>query len=402
MGNLTKLSVDDIQLKDQRVLMRVDFNVPLENGKVSDDKRIRAALPTIQRIIDQGGRLILMSHLGRPKGQRVPEMSLKPCVPVLEKLLDKPVRFADDCIGHDAEAAAAKLSAGQVMLLENLRYYRQETENDREFAAALAEPADVYVNDAFGTAHRAHASTEGVTHFFDQCAAGYLMIKEIDYLGRALETPRRPFIAMLGGAKISGKIDVITHLLPRVDRIIIGGGMTYTFLKARGLEIGKSLVEEDKLDTAAKVMAQGKEKIVLPVDFLISDHFDLAARQVGQLRHVAFDAIPVGWVGLDIGERSIDHFRKVLQNAGMVVWNGPMGVFEIEETAGGTFAVAGMLAELTREGATTIIGGGDSAAAVARAGFEDEMSHVSTGGGASLEFLEGKELPGIAALTDKV
>ncbi len=402
MGSVNKLSVDDLQVKGKVVLMRVDFNVPLENGKVSDDKRIRAALPTIRHIIEQKGLLVLMSHLGRPKGQRVPEMSLAPCVPVLKELLGRPVHFVDDCIGSQVQAAATRLAEEEVLLLENLRYYRQETENDREFAAALAKPADLYVNDAFGTAHRAHASTEGVTHFFDQCAAGYLMVKEIDYLGRSLENPDRPFVAILGGAKITGKIDVITHLLPKVDRIIIGGGMTYTFMKAKGLEIGRSLLEEEKLDTAREVMAQGGEKIVLPVDFLVSDQFDFKQRKLGQLKEVAFDSIPAGWFGLDIGTRSIEHFRKVLQNAGTVVWNGPMGVFEIEATAKGTFAVAAILAELTRKGATTIIGGGDSASAVARAGVEDSVSHVSTGGGASLEFLEGKTLPGIAALTDKV
>jgi phosphoglycerate kinase len=401
MGRLKKLTVDDLQVKGKRVLMRVDFNVPLEGGKVSDDKRIRAALSTIRQIIDEKGRLILVSHLGRPKGQRVPELSLEPCAAVLGELLGKPVSFADDCIGETAAAAASKLADGEVLLLENLRYYRQETENDREFAADLAKLADVYVNDAFGTAHRAHASTEGVTHFFDQCAAGHLLIKEIEYLGRALENPRRPFVAILGGAKISGKIDVITHLLPRVDRIIIGGGMSYTFLKAKGLEIGDSLLEEDKLDIAREVMAQGREKIDLPVDFLVSDQFDFEQRTVGQLKQVACDAIPAGWTGLDIGTRSVDHFRGRLQDAETIVWNGPMGVFEIEQTSKGTFAVAAMLVERTQRGATTIIGGGDSASAVARAGVEDQVSHVSTGGGASLELLEGKELPGIAALTDK-
>jgi phosphoglycerate kinase len=402
MGSLKKLTVDDLQVKGKRVLMRVDFNVPLENGKVADGKRIRAALPTIRQILDQKGLLILISHLGRPKGQRVPEMSLKPCAAVLSELLGRPVSFAGDCIGESAETAVSRLAEGEVLLLENLRFYRQETENDREFAAALARFADVYVNDAFGTAHRAHASTEGVTHFFDQCAAGHLMIKEIEYLGRALENPRRPFVAILGGAKISGKIDVITHLLPRVDQFIIGGGMSYTFIKAKGLEIGDSLLEEDKLETAREVMAQCGEKMVLPVDFLISDLFDFKSRKVGQLKEVAFNAIPAGWAGLDIGTRSISRFREVLQTAGTVVWNGPMGVFEIEDTARGTFALAAILADCTRNGATTIIGGGDSASAVARAGFEDQVSHVSTGGGASLEFLEGKELPGIAALTDKV
>ena len=401
MGRLNKLTIEDIEIKNKRVLMRVDFNVPLESDLVADDKRIRAALPSIRRIVDSGGKLILMSHLGRPKGQRVPEMSLQPCVPVLSKLLGEDVRFADDCIGESAASAVAALNAGQVCILENLRYHAEETDNAPDFAAELAAHGQVYVNDAFGTAHRAHASTVGVTRFFDQCAAGYLMMKEIEFLGRALESPKRPFVAILGGAKISGKIDVITHLLPKVDRILIGGGMTYTFLKAQGLEIGDSLLEEDKIDIAREVMAQGGEKIVLPVDFLISDQFDFKQRKVGQLKQVAFDAIPVHWMGLDIGSGSIAHFQSALQDAGTVVWNGPMGVFEIEETAKGTFAVANILAALTRAGATTIIGGGDSASAVARAGVEDQVSHVSTGGGASLEFLEGKTLPGIAALTDK-
>jgi phosphoglycerate kinase len=401
MSGLNKLTIEDIEFRGRKVLMRVDFNVPLESGQVSDDKRIRAALPSIRRIIECGGKLILMSHLGRPKGRRVPEMTLQSCVPVLNELIDAKVLFADDCIGEGAIAKVAELNAGEVLILENLRYHIEETANDPEFSAKLAAHGDVYVNDAFGTAHRAHASTEGVTHFFDQCAAGYLMMKEIDYLGRALDNPRRPFVAILGGAKISGKIDVISSLLPKVDHIIIGGGMTFTFMKADGVEIGNSLLEADKLDTAREVMTQGRQMIVFPVDFLISDYVDFKARKVGPIKEVAFDAIPVGWVGLDIGHRSIDHFRKVLEKARTIVWNGPMGVFEIQDTAKGTFAIAELLAKLTRQGATTIIGGGDSASAVARAGVEDKVSHVSTGGGASLEFLEGKTLPGIAALTDK-
>ena len=401
MGGLQKLSVDDLMLEGRRVLMRVDFNVPLESGRVADDKRIRAALPSIRHIVNNGGKLILMSHLGRPKGQRVPEMSLQPCVAVLNKLIDTDVRFADDCIGESAAFAVASLNAGEVCILENLRYHIEETDNDPDFSAKLAAHGQVFVNDAFGTAHRAHASTVGVTRHFDQCAAGFLLKKEIDYLGRALESPKRPFIAILGGAKISGKIDVITNLLPKVDRIVIGGGMTYTFLKAQGLEIGDSLLEEDKLDIAREVMARGGEKIILPVDFLVSDRFDFKQRKLGQLKTVAFDAIPAGWMGLDIGADSIARFRSALQDAGTIVWNGPMGVFEIEQTSRGTFAVAAMLAERTQGGAITIIGGGDSAAAVARAGVAAKVSHVSTGGGASLEFLEGKILPGIAALTDK-
>ena len=402
MESVNKLSVDDLQLQGKVVLMRVDFNVPLEGGKVSDTKRIRAALPTIRRIVEQKARLILMSHLGRPKGQRVPEMSLAPCVPVLNELMGSPVHFADDCIGTGVEAAAAGLAEGEVLLLENLRYHRQETENDREFAAALAKPADVYVNDAFGTAHRAHASTEGVTHFFEQCAAGFLMQKEIDYLQRVTRNPQKPFAAILGGAKISGKIEVIENLLPKVDAIIIGGGMAYTFFKARGWEIGGSLLEEDKIGLAADLLDKGGDKLVLPVDCMVSDQFDFAARRVGTLAAVKTNAIPAGAIALDIGPGSIEKFAEVLAGAKTIVWNGPMGVFEIEATSRGTFAMAGMLADLTDKGTVTVVGGGDSALAAARAGVEEKLSHISTGGGASLEFLEGKTLPGIAALTDKL
>jgi phosphoglycerate kinase len=398
---MSKLTVEDLNLQGKRVLMRVDFNVPLENGKVADDKRIRAALPTINYIVKNGGKLILMSHLGRPKGQRVPEMSLKPCVAILSELLGKEVAFADDCIGAAAEKAVAKLEDGAILLLENLRYHKEETDNDAGFAENLAKLGDLYVNDAFGTAHRAHASTEGVTHYFDQCAAGYLMMKELDYLGKVLENPARPFVAILGGAKISGKIDVITHLLPIVDKVIIGGGMAYTFFKAQGLEIGKSLLEADKVDYARDILSQGGDKIVLPVDCLITDFFDFDARKIGELKQVGIDAIPADWESLDIGSKSIDKFRSILSDARTVVWNGPMGVFEIPETAKGTYAIADLLAEVTAGGATTVIGGGDSASAVAKAGVADKVSHVSTGGGASLEFMEGKTLPGVAALTDK-
>ena len=401
MGRIDKLTIEDIEIRDRKVLMRVDFNVPLESGQVANDKRIRAALPSIRRIIEFGGKCILMSHLGRPKGRRVPDMSLEPCVSVLSKLIDASVLFADDCIGGGAVRKVKALNRGEVLLLENLRYHGEETANEPEFSAKLAGHGDVYVNDAFGTAHRAHASTEGVTHYFDQCAAGYLMMKEIEYLGQALENPRRPFAAILGGAKISGKIDVISNLLPKVDHIIIGGGMAFTLMKAEGIEIGNSLLEEDKLDTARNVMAQGRKMIILPNDFLITNHIDVKTRRVGQLKEVPFDAIPAGWVGVDIGHRSVDDFRGILEKANTIVWNGPMGVFEIDQTAQGTFAIAELLAQLTQQGATTIIGGGDSAAAVARAGVEDKVSHVSTGGGASLEFLEGKTLPGIAALTEK-
>ena len=398
---MQKLTVEDINPRGKRILMRVDFNVPLENGKVANDQRIKAALPTIKYLVDNGGKVILVSHLGRPKGQRVPEMSLKPCATVLSALLEKDVAFVDDCIGNAVEDAVRALGDGEVVILENLRYYAQETDNDLGFAARLAGLGEIYVNDAFGTAHRAHASTEGVTHFIQQCAAGYLMMKELEYLGKVMENPQMPFIAILGGAKISGKIEVITNLLPKVQKIIIGGGMTYTFLKAKGLEIGDSLLEEDKVDFAKELLDQGGEKIVLPTDCVVSDRFDFEAREVGQLKEVDIDAIPVGWVGLDIGSKSVEKFREILKDTKTAVWNGPMGVFEISETAKGTYAIARILADVTAKGATTVIGGGDSAAAVLKAGVSDKVSHVSTGGGASLEFIEGKILPGVAALSDK-
>lgn len=398
---MNKLTIEDMELDGKRILMRVDFNVPLENGKVSNDKRIQAALPTIKYIMGNGGRLILMSHLGRPKGIRVPEMSLKPCVPVLSALLGKAVGFVEDCIGGKVESAVAALNAGDVLLLENLRFHAEETDNEPEFSAKLAKLGDVYVNDAFGTAHRAHASTVGVTRHFNQCAAGYLMQKELDYIGGVLENPERPFVAVLGGAKISGKIDVISNLLPKVDQIIIGGGMAYTFFKAKGLEIGNSLLEEDKVAFAGDLLSRGGEKIVLPADCMISDVFDFAARKVGVLTRVPTDKIPQGFEGLDIGPETIERFKEILLKAKTIVWNGPMGVFEIDETAKGTFAVARALAEATASGAITVIGGGDSASAINKAGVESEVSHVSTGGGASLEFMEGKILPGVAALTDK-
>ncbi len=398
---MNKLTVEDLDLKGKRVLMRVDFNVPLENGRVANDKRIRAALPTIKYITNADGKLILMSHLGRPEGKRVPELSLKPCVAVLSALLGKKVRFVDDCIGEAVEAAVESLGEGDILLLENLRYYPEETENDPDFAAKLAQLGDVYVNDAFGTAHRAHASTEGVTHHIPQSAAGYLMMKELDYLGDVLADPVKPFVAILGGAKISGKIDIISNLLPRVDNIIIGGGMAYTFFKAQGKEIGKSLLEEDKVELAQKLLAQGGAKIVLPVDCMVSDTFDFKARKVGALKVVLADAIADDEFSLDIGPQSIEKFRSFINAAKTIVWNGPMGVFEIEDTARGTYAIANALAEATARGATTVIGGGDSASAIHKAGVADNVSHVSTGGGASLELMEGKVLPGVAALTNK-
>jgi phosphoglycerate kinase len=311
------------------------------------------------------------------------------------------VKFVDDCIGETVETVIDNLGGGDILLLENLRYYAEETDNDPGFAAKLAKLGDVYVNDAFGTAHRAHASTEGVTHHISQCAAGFLLMKELDYLGGVMANPDKPFVAILGGAKISGKIEIISNLLPKVDNIIIGGGMAYTFFKAQGKEIGKSLLEKDKIDLAKELLAKGTNKIILPVDCLVSDTFDFDARQVGALNEVGADAIPPEEFSLDIGPKSIEKFQSIISVAKTIVWNGPMGVFEIKETAKGTFAIANALAEATAHGATTVIGGGDSAAAVNKAGVADKVSHVSTGGGASLEFMEGKVLPGVAALTDK-
>jgi len=398
---MAKMTVNDLDVKGKRVLMRVDFNVPLRDGKVANDARIRAALPTIRQIVQNGGRLVLMSHLGRPKGERNPAMSLAPCAPVLSQLLKRPVAFVDDCLGAAVESAVAALADGDILLLQNLRYYEAETRNSLDFAAQLARLGDLYVNDAFGTAHRAHASTEGVTHYLEVCAAGLLMMKELDYLGRLLQNPEKPFVAVLGGAKISGKIDVIANLLPRVDRILIGGGMAFTFYKAQGFEIGASLLEEDRVGLARELLASAGDKLVLPPDCVVAQTVDFAARTVGELRTVDADAIPAGWRGLDIGPKSLAAFGAVLAPARTVVWNGPMGVFEIPQTAAGTYAVARMLADVTAGGAVTVIGGGDSAAALAKAGVEDKVSHVSTGGGASLEFLEGKVLPGVAALSDK-
>ncbi|MFP4520633.1 MAG: phosphoglycerate kinase [Fibrobacterota bacterium] len=398
---MAKITVEDLDLKGKKVLMRVDFNVPLENGKVANDKRIQAALPTIKYISENGGKLILMSHLGRPKGERKPEMSLRPCAEVLSGLLGKEVAFAEDCIGAPAEEAAAALTDGDVLLLENLRYYNEETKNDPEFASKLAALGEVYVNDAFGTAHRAHASTEGVTKHFDKCASGFLLKKEIEYLGNVVENPEKPFVAVLGGAKISGKIDVISNLLPKVDKLIIGGGMAYTFYKAKGLEIGDSLLEEDKVSLAKDLLEKAGDKILLPEDNIITDKLDFDNRTMGEARTVDAGAIPKGMMGVDIGEKSVAKFKSVLENAKTIVWNGPMGVFEIEASSKGTYAIAEVLAEATSKGAVTVIGGGDSASAVKKAGVAEKVSHVSTGGGASLEFLEGKELPGVAALTDK-
>jgi phosphoglycerate kinase len=399
---MSKMTIEDVAVKDRRVLMRVDFNVPVKDGRVANDKRIRAALPTIEYILAKGGKLILMSHLGRPKGQPRPEMSLRPCADALAAYLKKPVAFVETCIGTQAQEQVDRLKPGQVLLLENLRFHGAETSNDTTFAENLAALGQVYVNDAFGTAHRAHASTVGVTRFLQPAVAGFLMMKELAYLGDLLQAPERPFTAILGGAKISGKIDVIQNLLPKVDRLLIGGGMAFTFLNARGWPVGRSLLEEDKIELAKELLAVSDGKIVLPVDCMTAENYDLGAGSVGQLACVAADAIPEGTAGLDIGPATLAVFREALIGAKTIVWNGPMGVFEIEATAKGTFDIARLMAQLTDKGAVTVIGGGDSAAAAEKAGVAERISHISTGGGACLEFLEGKVLPGVAALSEKL
>ncbi len=391
---MNKKTVRDIELKAKRVLMRVDFNVPMDQGVVTDDKRIRASLPTIQYVLDQGASLILMSHLGRPKGTGFDaEFSLKAASQVLSKLLNKPVHMAPDCIGSDVEAMARSIKPGQVLMLENVRFHKEEEKNDPGFAKQLAALGDVYVNDAFGSAHRAHASTEGVAKFLP-AVSGFLMEQELEYLGRATLNPDRPYIAILGGAKISDKIAVIENLLQKCDQLIIGGGMANTFLAAKGYAMQDSLVEPGSIETAKKIIANAGGKLLLPVDAVIADKFEAeAASQV-----VDVDKIPVGWRIMDIGPKSVALFSDALKDAKLVVWNGPMGVFEMPKFAEGTFAIAKLLAT---SGATTVIGGGDSANAVKKAGVAKQMTHVSTGGGASLEFLEGKVLPGVAALNDK-
>ncbi|MBD3409506.1 MAG: phosphoglycerate kinase [Ignavibacteriales bacterium] len=397
---MNKKTIESIELKGKKVLVRVDFNVPLdENQNVTNDKRVVASLPTIKKIVESGGAAVLMSHLGRPKGERKPEMSLKPVAQKLSELIGKEVKMAPDCVGEEVEKMAAALNAGEILLLENLRFHAEETKNDPDFAAKLAKLGDVYVNDAFGSAHRAHASTEGVTKHMDVCVAGYLMKKELDYLGGALADPRRPFTAILGGAKISGKIDVITHLMDKVDTLIIGGGMAYTFFKAQGKEIGTSLLEEEKLDLAKELLQKlesSKSKFLLPVDIVVAPEF----KEDAPAEVVSIDDIPADKMGLDIGPKTRELFREEIVKSKTVVWNGPTGVFEFDRFAEGTFAVADALVEATEKGAATIIGGGDSASAIAKAKKQDKVSHVSTGGGASLEFLEGKELPGVAALDD--
>lgn len=397
---MNKLTINHLELKDKKVLMRVDFNVPLdENQNVTDDTRIRASLPSIQKVINDGGKLILMSHLGRPKGKANPKYSLKPVAAKLSQLLGKEVKFAPDCIGEEVKKLVDSLQNGEVLLLENLRFHEEEEKNDPEFARKLAELADIYVNDAFGSAHRAHASTEGVTKYFSQNAAGYLMQKELEYLSKAVGNPERPYTAILGGAKISGKIDVIQNLMNKVDNLLIGGGMAFTFFKAMGLEIGKSLLEEDRIEMAKEILEKAKSQninLVLPVDVVIADSFTNDAKS--EIVEITF--IKSDWQGLDIGPKTVELFKSYIDNSKTVIWNGPMGVFEFDNFAKGTIEIAKSLAEATEKGVITIVGGGDSAAAITKAGLVDKVSHVSTGGGASLEFLEGKILPGVAALSD--
>jgi phosphoglycerate kinase len=388
-----KKTIEDIDVKGKKVLVRVDFNVPLKEGQVGDDTRMTAALPTIQYLIKNGAAVILCSHLGRPKGGPDPKYTMKPVADHLSKLLGQAVAFAEDCVGPSAEAAAKVLKPGGVLLLENTRFHAEEEKNDPAFAKQMASLAEVFVNDAFGTAHRAHASTEGVTHYMPS-VAGYLLEKEIKYLGQAIADPKRPFVAILGGAKISDKIGVIKNLLTKADKILIGGGMANTFLKAKGLKMADSLVEEEALETAKELMKDGGDKLVLPVDMVLGDKFDAEAAS----KTMDTGNVPDGWRILDVGPKTVDAFSKVIKDAGTVVWNGPMGVFEFPKFAKGTFSVAKAVADSK---AVSIIGGGDSVAAVQESGLAEKITHISTGGGASLEMLEGLVLPGLAALMDK-
>ncbi|MGB8453352.1 MAG: phosphoglycerate kinase [Anaerocolumna sp.] len=396
---LNKKSVDDINVKGKRVLVRCDFNVPLQEGKITDENRLAAALPTIKKLVGDGGKVILCSHLGKPKGEPKPELSLAPVAVRLAELLGQPVAFAadDNVVGVNAKAAVAAMKDGDVVLLENTRYRAEETKNADAFSEDLASLCDIFVNDAFGTAHRAHCSNVGVTKYVDTAVVGYLMQKEIDFLGNAVNNPERPFVAILGGSKVSSKISVIDNLLDKVDTLIIGGGMAYTFMKALGEEVGNSLLEADYLEYAKKMMDKAEKKgvkLLIPIDTVVAKEFsnDTEYKTVGR------GGIDTGWQGLDIGEKTCELYSDAIKSAKTVVWNGPMGVFEFPNFAKGTIAVAKALAEIN---ATTIIGGGDSAAAVNILGFGDKMTHISTGGGASLEFLEGKELPGVAAANDK-
>jgi phosphoglycerate kinase len=398
---MAKANLRDINTAGKRVLVRVDFNVPLDANKhVADDTRILAAIPTIEFLLSQGAVIILMSHLGRPEGERIAKMSLAPVALRLTELLGKPVAMAADCVGEDVLSQVTKLEPGQIILLENLRFHKGEESNDQEFSRALAELGEVYVNDAFGAAHRAHASTEGVTRHLNPALSGLLMEAEIIYLQEALRRPAKPFVAILGGAKISGKIEVIDNLLDKVDTLIVGGGMSYTFFKSMGLEIGDSLLEEDRLDVAKKVIDRCLEQevdLLLPIDIVVADGFSDSA----QTNVVPRNGMPIGWEGIDIGPDTRKLYSEKISKAGTVIWNGPVGVFEIEPFSHGTRAIAEALASATKQGTTSVIGGGDTAAAVVKMNCADAMTHISTGGGASLECMGGRVLPGVAALTDK-
>ncbi|MEX0609254.1 MAG: phosphoglycerate kinase [Balneolaceae bacterium] len=397
---MAKLTLNDIDVKNKKVLMRVDFNVPIKDGKITDDNRIVQALPSINHVTENGGLLILTSHLGRPDGFPKEKFSLKPTADHLAELVDTKVHFAEDCVGDEAAKVIAKANFGEIVVLENVRFHKEETDNDEAFSKELAKHADVFVNDAFGSSHRAHASVAGVTRFLQPAVSGFLLQKEIRYLEESINDPERPFIAILGGAKVSDKIGVIKNLLSKVDSILIGGGMTYTFYKAKGWPIGNSLVENDKVELAKELLKSAEDagvKFMLPLDSVVAKDFNNDAEH----KVVDEEGIENEWLGVDIGPQSAISFGNQIKAAKTVLWNGPMGVFEMTNYAEGTFAVAEALAEATEFGATTIIGGGDSAAAIKKAGLMDKVSHVSTGGGASLEYLEGKILPGVAALTNK-